>query len=32
MLHWKSRVGYAAIAVLAIVAAVGGMIDGWSWH
>jgi hypothetical protein len=32
MLHWKSRVVYAVIAVLALIAAVGGDIDGWSWH
>lgn len=32
MLHWKSKVAYAAIAVLAFVAAAGGFIDGWSWH
>jgi hypothetical protein len=32
MLHWRSRVAYAVTAVLALVAAAGGFIDGWSWH
>ena len=31
MLHWKSRLAYAAVVVLGIVAAVGGDF-GWSWH
>jgi hypothetical protein len=31
MLHWNNKVAYALIAVLALVAAVGGDF-GWSWH